>query len=125
MAKKKKLPLSIFEIIWYSICILVALWGFAYIVLGIVTKYNNIEALKDFNESFAHIFGLELYFWGLIIVAIAAVAVVVVLLFYAKIFDRASEREQRRSARLSALKKEEDKVVDEQPAQVVDAPQAE
>ena len=125
MAKKKKLPLSIFEIIWYSICTLVALWGFTYIVLGIITKYNNIEALKDFNESFAHTFGLELYFWGLIIVAIAAVAVVVVLLFYAKIFDRASEREQRRSARLSALKKEEDKVVDEQPAQVVDAAQAE
>lgn len=125
MAKKKKLPISVFEIVWYTICLAVALWGLTYVVLGIVTKYNNIEALTNFNEKFANTFGLQLYFWGLIIVAIAAVAVVVVLLFYAKIFDRASEREQRRSARLSALKKEEDKVVDEQPAQVVDAAQAE
>ena len=124
MAKKKKLPISVFEIVWYTICLAVALWGLTYVVLGIVTKYNNIEALTNFNEKFANTFGLQLYFWGLIIVAIAAVATVIVLLFFAKTFDRATEREQRRSARLSALKQEE-KVVDEQSAQVVDATPAE
>ena len=46
--------------------------------------------------------------------AIAAVAAVVVLLVYGKKFDRVVEREQRRSARLGALKKES-AVVDVQP----------
>ena len=48
---------------------------------------------------------------------------VAVMLIFAKTFDRATEREQRRSARLNALKKEE-KVVAEQPAEVVE-PKAE
>ena len=124
MANKKKLPISIFEIIWYSICAGVILWGLTYVVLGVVTKYNDIDALTEFNQNFTKLFGLGIYFWGLIIIAIAVTAAVVVLLFYAKIFDRASEREQRRSARLSALKKEE-KVVDEQTPEVVEAAQAE
>ena len=124
MANKKKLPISIFEIIWYTLCASVILWGLTYVVLGIITKYNDIDALTEFNQNFTKLFGLGIYFWGLIIIAIAVTAAVVVLLFYAKIFDRASEREQRRSARLSALKKEE-KVVDEQTPEVVEAAQAE
>ena len=125
MASKKKLPISIVELIWYPICALVVLWGLAYIVLGLITKYNNISALTTFNTNFTKLFGLSLYFWGLIIVAIGAVAAVVVMLFYAKKFDRASEREQRRSARLNALKKEEEKVVSEQQPEVVEAKPAE
>jgi len=117
MAKKNKLPVSIFELVWYPLCGLVILWGLAYIILGLVTKYNNITALTDFNASFTKQFGLGLYFWGLIIVAIGAVAAVVVMLIFAKTFDRATEREQRRSARLNALK-QNDKVVAEQPAEV-------
>ena len=124
MANKKKLPISIFEIVWYTRCAGVILWGLTYVVLGIITKYNDIDALTEFNQNFTKLFGLGIYFWGLIIIAIAVVAAVVVLLFFAKIFDRASEREQRRSARLSALKKEE-KVVDEQKPEVVEAAQAE
>lgn len=124
MAKKNKLPVSIFELVWYPICALVILWGLTYVVLGLVTKYNNITALIDFDANFKKTFGLNLYFWGLIIVAIGAVAGVLVMLFYAKTFDRASEREQRRSARLNALKKEE-KVVDEQQPEVVEANPAE
>ncbi len=124
MAKKNKLPVSIFELVWYPICALVIIWGLTYVVLGLVTKYNNITALIDFDANFKKTFGLNLYFWGLIIVAIGAVAGVVVMLFYAKTFDRASEREQRRSARLNALKKEE-KVVDEQQPEVVEANPAE
>lgn len=117
MASKKKLPVSIVELVWYPICALVILWGITYVVLGLITKYNNISALTTFNANFTKLFGLSLYFWGLIIIAIGAVAAVVVMLFFAKKFDRASEREQRRSARLNALKKEE-KVVSEQPAEV-------
>ena len=124
MAKKNKLPVSIFELVWYPICALVIIWGLTYVVLGLVTKYNNINALTEFDANFKKLFGLNLYFWGLIIVVIGAVAAVVVMLFFAKTFDRASEREQRRSARLNALKKEE-KVVAEQQPEVVEAKPAE
>ena len=124
MAKKNKLPVSIVELVWYPICALVILWGLTYVVLGLVTKYNNINALTVFDANFKKLFGFNLYFWGLIIVVIGAVAAVVVMLFFAKTFDRASEREQRRSARLNALKKEE-KVVAEQQPEVVEAKPAE
>ena len=124
MAKKNKLPVSIFELVWYPICALVILWGLTYVVLGLVTKYNNISALTEFNTNLTKQFGLNLYFWGLIIVVIGVVAGVVVMLIFAKTFDRATEREQRRSARLNALKKDDEKVVAEQPAEVVE-PKAE
>lgn len=124
MAKKNRLPVSIFELVWYPICALVILWGLTYVVLGLVTKYNNISALTEFNTNFTKQFGLNLYFWGLIIVVIGVVAGVVVMLIFAKTFDRATEREQRRSARLNALKKDDEKVVAEQPAEVVE-PKAE
>ena len=121
MAKKNKLPVSIFELVWYPICALVIIWGLTYVVLGLVTKYNNINALTEFDTNFTKQFGLSLYFWGLLIVVIGVVAGVAVMLIFAKTFDRATEREQRRSARLNALKKDDDKVVAEQPAEVVEA----
>ena len=121
MANKKKLPVSIFELVWYPICALVIIWGLTYVVLGLVTKYNNINALTEFNANFTKQFGLGLYFWGLLIIVIGVVAGVAVMLIFAKTFDRATEREQRRSARLNALKKDDEKVVAEQPAEVVEA----
>ena len=124
MANKKKLPVSIFELVWYPICALVIIWGLTYVVLGLVTKYNNINALTEFNANFTKQFGLGLYFWGLLIIVIGVVAGVAVMLIFAKTFDRATEREQRRSARLNALKKDDEKVVAEQPAEVVE-PKAE
>ena len=124
MAKKNKLPVSIVELVWYPICALVILWGLTYVVLGLVTKYNDISALTTFDTNFKKLFGLNLYFWGLLIIVIGVAAGVVVMLFFAKRFDRATEREQRRSARLNALKKEE-KVVSEQQAEVVEAKPAE
>ena len=124
MASKKKLPVSIFELVWYPICALVILWGLTYVILGLVTKYNNISALTEFNTNFTKQFGLGLYFWGLLIVVFGVVAGVAVMLIFAKTFDRATEREQRRSARLNALKKDDEKVVAEQPAEVVE-PKAE
>ena len=118
---KKKLPLSIFEIVWYSICALVIIWGLTYVILSLVDKYNDLTSLHSFALDFKKTFGLALYFWGLIIIGIGVVAGVVVLIIYAKTFDRAADREQRRSARLSALKKEEP-VVSTQQAEVVEEP---
>ena len=120
MASKKKLPVSIFELVWYPICALVILWGLTYVVLGLVTKYNDIKSLDEFEQGFTKMFGLSVYFWGLIIIGIGVVAGVAVMLIFAKTFDHASEKEQRRNARLSALKKD-DKVVAEQPAEVAEA----
>lgn len=118
MAKKKQAKITIFEIIWYIICVLVILWGVTYVVLGIVNKYNDISALKKFETGFISTFKLSLYGWGLIIISIAVVAAVTVMLIYARTFNKAADREERRSARLNALKKEE-KVVATQPAEEV------
>lgn len=110
---KKKLPVSLFELIWYPICAAVIIWGLVYVVLGLVNQFNDFSSLQAFANDFKATFKLDVYFWGLIIIAIGVVAAVVVMLFFAKTYDRAADREQRRSARLNALKKEE-KVVDEQ-----------
>ena len=118
---KKKLPVSIFEIVWYIICALVIIWGLTYVVLSLINKYNDLTNLNKFAVSFKKTFGLSIYFWGLIIMAIGAVAGVAVMIVFAKTYDKAADREQRRSARLNALKKEE-KVVDEQQPEVVDEP---
>ena len=121
---KKKLPVSIVELVWYPLCAAVILWGVTYVVLGLVNKYNDFSNLDAFCKGFKNLFKLDLYYWGLIIIAIAVVAAVIVMLVYAKTFDRAADREQRRSARLNALRKEE-KVVAEQQPEVVEAPKEE
>ena len=116
---KKKLPVSIVELVWYPLCALVILWGITYVVLGLVNKYNDFSSLQSFASSFKTAFKLDLYFWGLIIIAIGVIAAVIVMLVFAKTFDKAADREQRRSARLSALKKEE-KVVAEVKPEVIE-----
>ena len=122
---KKKLPLSIFEIVWYSICVLVMIWGLVYVILGLIDGANDLTSLHKFMANFNKTFGLTMYFWGLIIFAIGVVAGVTVMIIYAKTFDKAADREQRRSARLSALNKKEDKVVAEQKPEVVEEKSAE
>ena len=120
---KKNAKISIFEIVWYTICVLVILWGITYVVLSLINKYNDFSSLDKFAADFKKTFGLELYFWGLIIAAIGAVAMSTVMIIFAKTFDRAADREQRRSARLNAIKKDqEQKVVAEQQPEVVEEP---
>ena len=125
---KKKLPVSLFELVWYPICGLVILWGFTYVVLGLVNKYNKFDSLASFCTDFKGNFGLDIYFWGLLIIVIGVLAGIVVMLFFAKTYDRAADREQRRSARLNALKKEKEEpvvvVADQQP-EVVEEPKQE
>ena len=122
---KKKLPLSIFEIVWYSICILVMIWGLVYVVLSLIDGANDLTSLHKFMADFKKTFGLSMYFWGLIICAIGVLAGVTVMIIYAKTFDKAADREQRRSARLSGIIKKEDKVVAEQQPEVVEEPKEE
>ena len=120
---KKKLPVSLFELVWYPICIAVILWGITYVVLGLVNQFNDFSSLNSFANDFKSNFKLDLYFWGLIIIAIGVVAAVIVMLVFAKTYDRAADREQRRSARLNALKKEEKVVDEQQPEFTTNAPE--
>lgn len=118
MAKKKS-SISKFELVWYPICGAVILWGLIYFVLGLVSRFTDVASLDSFCEGFKNMFKLDLQYWGLLIIAIGAVAGVIVMLAFAKTFDRAADREERRSARLAALNKKQEKVVDNQQPEVV------
>jgi len=124
MAKRNS-KVSVFEKVWYPICAVIILWGFVYIVLGLISRFAKIDSLDSFCDGFKAMFKLGIQYWGAIIMAIGAVAGVVVMLVFAKNFDRVADREERRSARLSALKKADDKVVAEQKAEVVNEAPAE
>lgn len=92
---KKKLPVSIFEIIAYSITGLLGLWGLVYIALGVACVFVNYkDALVEANAKLNLGFLIE----GVIILAVATVVTVVVLLIHAKTTDREFEKVQRRAA---------------------------
>ena len=128
-SKKKtlKLPLHPFELVWYTVCGLVGIWGLTYIVLGLVAQNLPIksedEGLVKANLDFAKTFKLDFFGWGLIILAIAAVAIVVVLLLFSNKVDREYEKTTRRAQRLAQLEAEEAKEEAEASAkeEVVDA----
>ena len=123
---KRNVPLGqlIFEIIWYTLCGLVGLWGLTYIVLGIVIDYLPItaedEGLIKANIKFAEKFKLDFFSWGLIILAIAAVAAVVVLIVFSGKVDRDYEKNVRRAQRMAQLDAEMDAEMAEE-QEVVDA----
>ena len=96
---KKKLPLSIFEIVAYSILTLLGLWGLTYVVLGVVVEFLTFkDALYKTNEALG---SLGFLYQGFIIIAVAVVVSVVILLINAKSSDRDYEKAQRRAARLA------------------------
>ena len=96
---KKKLPLSIFEIVAYSILGLLGIWGLVYVALGVSCEFISYKsALSETNKSFGDLGFLN---QGLIILAVATVASVIILLINAKTSDRDFEKAQRRAARLA------------------------
>ena len=104
---KKQLTLHPFEWVWYILCGLVALWGLTYIVLGSIAENlpikANDEGLVKINLDFAKTFKLDFLGWGLIILAIAAVAIVLVLLLFSNKVDRDYEKNVRRAQRMAQL----------------------
>ena len=100
--ENKKLPVSIVEIVWYSLMGGLGLWGLTYIVLGLVAAYAPIpdadNKLVDGNNAIMKAFGLGFFGWGLIILAIAAVGAVIALLLTSRKADREFEKSQRRAA---------------------------
>lgn len=97
---KKKCKLSTFEIVWYSICLAVGIWGLVYIALGLVVGASKIDStISEANTSFKGVFGLGFLGWGLIILGIATLAAVIVLCVVARKSDKEFEKAQRRAAR--------------------------
>ena len=95
---KKKLPLSIFEIVAYSVLALLGIWGLVYIALGVSCEFISYKsALYAANQSWNPGFMVQ----GFIIAGVALVAAVIVLLINAKNSDRDYEKAQRRAARLA------------------------
>ena len=126
---KKKLPLHPFEFVWYPLCGLVGIWGLTYIVLGLVAENLPVSTedpeLVKADAVILEKFKLGFLGWGLIILAIAAVAVVVALVLFSNKVDRDYEKNVRRAQRLAQLEAEEEKEEalkqqEEQP-EVVDA----
>ena len=111
--KTKKFPLHPFELVWYILVGLVGIWGLTYIVLGTIASYLPIQsedpALVKANDKILELFKLDMLGWGLIILAIAAVAAVVVLILFSNKVDRDYEKNVRRAQRLAQLEAEEAK----------------
>ena len=123
--QKKKFPLHPFELVWYILCGLVGIWGLTYIVLGLVEQNLPISTenseLTKANLVIIEKFKLGFLPWGLIILAIAAVAIVVVLLIFSAKVDRDYEKNVRRAQRLAQLEAEEEKLEAQEQEEVVDA----
>ena len=122
-ANKKKFPLHPFEFVWYVLTGLVGAWGLTYIVLGLVAQNLPVksedEGLVKVNGDFAKTFKLDFFGWGLIILALAAVAAVVVLLLFSNKVDRDYEKNVRRAQRMAQMEAEEEKL--EEQEEVIDA----
>lgn len=107
MQKSKLSKGKVFELVWYSLQGLVALWGLVYIILGTVAHFvDRTSGLKVADANMSVIFGNGFLVLGIIILAIAVTLIVIVLLVFAKKTDRDYEKKQRRSARLQASKVE-------------------
>ena len=125
--QKKKFPLHPFELVWYILCGLVGIWGLTYIVLGLVEQNLPISTenseLTKANLKIIDKFKLGFLPWGLIILAIAAVAIVVVLLIFSAKVDRDYEKNVRRAQRLAQLEEEElkEEAAEELREQAIDA----
>ena len=117
-ANKRRLPLHPFEFVWYTLTGLVGAWGLTYIVLGLVAQNLPVKSEDDglvkANAEFAKTFKLDFFGWGLIILAIAAVAAVVVLLLFSNKVDRDYEKNVRRAQRMAQMEAEEAKLEKEE-----------
>ena len=100
---KKKLKVSIFELIWYILTGLLGAWGLTFITLGIIVR--NLKPYSDLalaDNSWKEAMKTNYFTSGIIILVTAVVAAVIVLCIFAKTADREVEKQQRRAARLAA-----------------------
>ena len=88
-----KRKVSIFEIVWYSLCGTAALTGLVFVILGLVGEFGgqSVKSLRDFSTP------------GYICLVVGAVLASLVLIICAKGNDRAAEAAARRAARLAKV----------------------
>lgn len=100
MAKKFNLPISIFELVVYSLGGLLGIWGLVYISLGLAVNFLRYDnQLVTTNAALvAGTNGMGFLQQGILILFCAVLVLVVFLLGYAKKADRQYEKEQRRAA---------------------------
>lgn len=122
-AEKKRLPISIFELVVYVLSGLMAIWGIVYISLGIAcnfAKYDSgliaVDAGLKNNTN-----GMGFLEQGILVLAIGVIVAVIFLLVNAKKADRIYEKEQRRKAarfnRGKRLSEEETTIVEAEVAE--------
>lgn len=115
---KKKLPISVFELVMYIICAVFGLWGVTFISLGIAVNFVHYKSgLVEGNKVLADALGgLGFLNLGIIVLVVAVIVAAIVLLVNAKVADRVYEKEQRRKAarfnRKAAFSAEQETVVE-------------
>ena len=99
---KKKLKVSKFELASYIVSGILGLWGVGEMIVGAVALSLPLKnELRIANDQFRNLFGLDMLYWGILLLVFAAVISVLVLVFYARTADRDFEKSQRRAARLA------------------------
>ena len=110
---KKKMKISVFELVSYIISGILGLWGLVETVVGAVAlNLGPNVPLKIFDDLYKKTFGLNMLYWGIILMSIGAVIAVIVLVACAKSADREYEKSQRRAARLAKDTKPAEEVVE-------------
>ena len=120
MAKKSLRNVPFSEWVWYLIGAIFAAWGIAQIICGLVLEFGtNVTEwpLNAANTRYTELFGLSLLHWGLILLAIGTITAVIVLCITAGKYDRESEKQSRRAARLHKPVEEAEVVAEEKPAE--------
>ena len=100
--KKILSKLSVFEIVAYSVLILMGLWGLVYTALGIASEFIYYKtSVYQADQTLKSTFGGIGFLWGgLIVLGATAAVTVTILCINAKKSDRDFEKAQRRAARL-------------------------
>ena len=118
MAASKK-QRKIIEIVIYSVFGALAVWGFVYIVLGILASNLPIpdatNPLKSGDDVIRSTFGLGFFGWGLILFGVFGALTAAAFAYFAKDIDKDYEKSQRRAARLrrnNVTEKPAEEVVD-------------
>ncbi|MBO7614918.1 MAG: hypothetical protein J6T15_04410 [Bacilli bacterium] len=88
-----KRKVSIFEIVWYTLCGITAVTGLVFLILGLVGDFGgqSVKSLRDFSTP------------GTICLIVGSVLAALVLIICAKGNDRAAEAAARRAARLAKV----------------------
>ena len=101
---KNKKTKKIVELVTYCTFGALAVWGFVYIVLGLLADNLPLPVasnpLKSADEVIRSNFGLGFFGWGLILFGVFGVVLALAFVYFAKDIDKDYERNQRRAARL-------------------------